>query len=903
VPERVTITPDQMDRLARGLHKRQILGALGRSGLSVEPHDSPNAYLARDAEGRQVRIAFAQDGAVAVQSAEGRTITRWFDNDGKLTKLVDPGGLAVTWIRDKPGKCRINREGHGAFGVQHDSQGILSQVDYPDGTNVRFDLDEQGKQTVTDQAGHTTVCEWGPDGQVSAVTDRNGRRTEIVTHGGRRGFSVHTADGTVHDYELGFREDLTAWRVNSALVGTYRGEAGKLPKRADYADGYFVEFEEQNSRIVAGTNPNGTVRLTYDQAGYLVEEDQNGIVVRYERDQTGLATAIVLPDGERLSFAYDQEGRISELRDWSGAVTKVAWSASGQVAGIRHPNGVTTAIESSPIGLPTSIRTTSSGEPPEIAALGFEYDQADRIVAMTEGGVARRFQYDPVGRLTTVVASDPVLNERWQLDPMGNRVSDGAGSWSIDPVNRVSGAGAQAISYDVLGRTTSVQTPRGRATLRYNGQGRLVQAAIAGGITADYGYDAFGRRVWKSVSGTVTRYLWAGQTLLCEWVDLGGGRGSRRDHLFMPGGFLPLAMRVNGNIYRHHTDHRGAPVAMTDGEGRAVWRARLKAFGEAEITAQSVGNPWRLANQYADQETGLYYNLGRYYHPGLGRYLTPDPRFDKAGGGNLYLYAAGDPINNCDPTGEIIPLLIAGFVIGAAIAGAVKAYQLRNEPGTWGDKAGDIAKAALVGGVVGVVGAAAGAAAVAGLAAVGVSAAAGIGAAMVVGGVEGAVGGVAQVCAEAALYDKMVTAHDLAQAALIGAAAGAVTAGIGGAIAARSARKAAQAAQEAEQAVKPPSEPYNRLKHYRKTPTAADRQALGAGKGEVVDHDPPLVQRYYEGDASIGEKPGYQMSDAERRASGADRSRMKLQPKDESNAQGGKMAKYSREQREKFGLK
>src|SRR6266481_9274280 len=54
-----------------------------------------------------------------------------------------------------------------------------------------------------------------------------------------------------------------------------------------------------------------------------------------------------------------------------------------------------------------------------------------------------------------------------------------------------------------------------------------------------------------------------------------------------------------------------------------------------------------------------------------------------------------------------------------------------------------------------------------------------------------------------------------------------------------------------------PTEAYNRVKHYGRTPTAGDRAAVG---GESVDHDPPLVQRYYEGDAANGEKPGYQQT-------------------------------------------
>lgn len=101
---------------------------------------------------------------------------------------------------------------------------------------------------------------------------------------------------------------------------------------------------------------------------------------------------------------------------------------------------------------------------------------------------------------------------------------------------------------------------------------------------------------------------------------------------------------------------------------------------------------------------------------------------------------------------------------------------------------------------------------------------------------------------------------------------------------------------------KSPTEPYNRKLHYGRTPTEADRKAVGAGSGNVADHDPPLVKRYYEGDSATGEKPGYQMTPEERRASAGDRSRMNPQPRDKSNVQGAEMSKYSREKKKEHGL-
>ncbi|MFF8638930.1 RHS repeat-associated core domain-containing protein [Streptomyces pilosus] len=59
----------------------------------------------------------------------------------------------------------------------------------------------------------------------------------------------------------------------------------------------------------------------------------------------------------------------------------------------------------------------------------------------------------------------------------------------------------------------------------------------------------------------------------------------------------------------------------------------------------------------------------RYYDPTLGRFTQPDPSGQET---NPYLYAAGDPINNSDPTG-LFSWPDVGSAIGGAVAGLAAA--------------------------------------------------------------------------------------------------------------------------------------------------------------------------------------------------------------------------------------
>jgi RHS repeat-associated protein len=58
----------------------------------------------------------------------------------------------------------------------------------------------------------------------------------------------------------------------------------------------------------------------------------------------------------------------------------------------------------------------------------------------------------------------------------------------------------------------------------------------------------------------------------------------------------------------------------------------------------------RRPGQYADRESGTYYNYYRDYDPSLGRYLTSDP-LGLAAGSNTYAYVRSDPMNRVDALG------------------------------------------------------------------------------------------------------------------------------------------------------------------------------------------------------------------------------------------------------------
>jgi len=121
-----------------------------------------------------------------------------------------------------------------------------------------------------------------------------------------------------------------------------------------------------------------------------------------------------------------------------------------------------------------------------------------------------------------------------------------------------------------------------------------------------------------------------------------------RDYVLLDG--LAFAVLQDNKVYYIHPDHLTAPLLVTDANKNIVWKASYNPFGRASMEVEQIKLNLRADGQYADEETGLYYNWNRYYNPELGRYITSDPLGLQAGV-NTYIYVNGNPINYTDPFG------------------------------------------------------------------------------------------------------------------------------------------------------------------------------------------------------------------------------------------------------------
>jgi RHS repeat-associated protein len=214
--------------------------------------------------------------------------------------------------------------------------------------------------------------------------------------------------------------------------------------------------------------------------------------------------------------------------------------------------------------------------------------------------------------------------------------------------------------YDYDAYANLIRERRGKAQClvthyRYDSQHRLIGVTSPDGSETSYRYDAFGRRIEKTVADQTTEFIWQGDQVIAESSDR-----HYQSYVYEPGTFRPLALLEgqgpdNATPFHYHNDHLGTPQELTSHQGEIVWAARYNGYGKLTELRHGDGKrleqPLRFQGQYHDRESGLHYNRHRYYNPETGRYLTADP-IKLAGGLNAYRYVP-------NPTGWVDPLGLA----------------------------------------------------------------------------------------------------------------------------------------------------------------------------------------------------------------------------------------------------
>lgn len=482
---------------------------------------------------------------------------------GNVTKQVDPSGRTTSY--------------------RYDTNLIdLLEVRQTAGVNEVLSTRTYNAQhlpiTVVDSSAHTNRYTYNAVGQLLTVTNSRNETTTFNYDANGYVLSIDgplpgTDDTTVFTYD-GYGRIRTITDSEGYTL-TYDYDALDRRTRTTYPDGTYEENTYLNLDQVASRDRNGRVtQYGYDASRHLtsVEDplhritrydwcscgqmeallDPMGRVTKWHRDIQGRVIAKEYVDGSQVRYTYEgATSRLESVTDEKGQVKHYDYWVDGNLRKLTYLNAenptpnVTFTYEVSYnriLTMTDGIGLTSYGYYPASTNGGrlalvdgplpndtvtYDYDELGRLRSRAIDGVGQRWEYDPLGRVTSVTNVlgafrynyvNATFHPAAMLYPNGQRTDysyyDNLGDQRLEVIHNQA-PGAQTLSkfdyaYDPAGLITNWVQQAGNATpenwaLGYDPARQLLSVVSrTNGVvskTFGYGYDPAGNRLFEEGHG------------------------------------------------------------------------------------------------------------------------------------------------------------------------------------------------------------------------------------------------------------------------------------------------------------------------------------------------------------------------------------------------------------------
>ena len=656
------------------------------SGETVEyTYDGGVLRTITDGQGRVYTLTFNDRYDLELLQFPNGLFRRWeYDGRGRLVQAVDVKGNATRYAYDRADNLiRLEEPDGNVHRFEYDAMGNLvhaadniREVRFTYGALGVLKSREQERHRITfgynselqlrrigNEAGDNYFFELDGLGQVITETGFDGIRREYERDGAGRVTRVNRPGGKWTEYLYDGLDHILKEEQYDGEVSLYTYDKDGLLVKAQNAENLLEFIRDRKTGLVTG-------------------EKQGEYTVSRTYDSEGNCTRITSSLGADIRHTYDREGNLQAMQSGEGWQASWVRDNTGLEVQRTFSGGVTVRTERDRFGREVRKSVRSGGI--ERGAYRYEWGIANRLLAKENEltGTVMRYDYD---RFDFLIRQETTNGSETDVI---YRVPDFVGNLFETPEkkDRRYGAGGRLLEdpdcfyhYDDEGnlvfrefkelQDNAVTHDRKRLEkergirCRTTGMGWLYEWASNGmlkkvirpdGRPVEFRYDALGRRTAKRYFGKVTRWVWDGNVPLHEWCYKAIGLQSDEEEntppkepaedittwVFEADTFVPAAKIQGDKQYSIVSDYLGTPIQMYDGQGNKTWDCTLDIYGKvlAVDKGMEFDCPFRFQGQYADEETGLYYNRFRYYFPDTGNYLSQDPIKLKSNSPTLYGY-------------------------------------------------------------------------------------------------------------------------------------------------------------------------------------------------------------------------------------------------------------------------
>jgi RHS repeat-associated protein len=473
----------------------RVTGVSGRY-ISFAREDGRVSQIA-DSTGRAANLSYAGGRLAAVSGVDGLSERYEYNAEGKLTKVITPGG-----------RVRL--------AAGYDTEGRVAWVEQQGQGRSTFSYDSDAARTTITLLGGSAIVQ-GYDWAGRLVTERVGSTGRHV---------VYDGEGRVVANIAGVPDVPMEGYAPSAPATFYDGKGDPVLTVDPTGRFEATTFNDKHKPLVTKRSDDSTIARTYDTQGRLA--------------------TVTDPRGKRWSYSYNSRGQVTSQENPLGRTRTVTYAVNGDAAAVTDETGATWNLGYDPLGRRTSLtdplnnrreitytswdgtatvrsarggvatvtydadRQQASATDPTGRKVSYEHDTAGRLTAVVDAAGGRTTtEYDALGRPATVTdARGSVFRQTY--------TAEGWTATSTDPTGAVT-----SYSHDPAGRVHRTTDPLSQVTQTgYDRAGRATDVWTPDGGHTSYGYDPMGRqntlttprsKVWK------TDYDAAGHAV--KWTD------------------------------------------------------------------------------------------------------------------------------------------------------------------------------------------------------------------------------------------------------------------------------------------------------------------------------------------------------------------------------------------------
>ena len=399
----------------------------------------------------------------------------------------------------------------------------------------------------------------------------------------------------------------------------------------------------------------GSTRITPDALGRAEKvQYPDGREVSYTYGKAGERRSITYPDGKTVFYGYDEQLRLSELKEGDSVIT-YGYDPVGRLCEKQFPNGTKTTYRYDRKDQLTEL--LHQDQEGILDRYTYRYDLLGNKTGITKErrGLEResgqyRYGYDALGRLSEI-QKDGEIQTRYGYDAFGNRTwkeeSGEQTSYQYNALNQMvserQGKIRKEYGYDKRGNLTRIlENGAWKKRYVYGAMNRLEEAVDAAGKQARYQYNGLGHRVGKQEGVLPKEKLEKLDPQRRVGMEIGNSRQitytldltrqyynllerteeSQSQRYFWDGNVE--AYEENGERNYYLQDELGSPLRLEDSFGTIKENYEYGVFGEDLYQNQGKIQPFGYTGYQRDEVSGTYYAQAREYLAESGRFAGQD---------------------------------------------------------------------------------------------------------------------------------------------------------------------------------------------------------------------------------------------------------------------------------------